>query len=93
MKTATRQLSVRLSVILAAVLTVFLLIGGPADAEGPPRPATEHVVSSGETLWSIASAEVAEGEDVRNLIAEIKETSGLATSTLHPGQILLIPGG
>jgi nucleoid-associated protein YgaU len=88
---APGQLSVRLSVILAAIFSVFLLIGGPAEAEGPPPPSSEYVVSAGDTLWSIAKARVGPGVDVRGAIAEIRETSGLSSSDIHPGQVLLIP--
>lgn len=91
MQMAPGQLSVRLSVILAAILTVFLLVGGPADAESPPAPATEFVVSSGDTLWSIADGLVGPGDDVRVAIGEILEASELTASGIYPGQVLLIP--
>ncbi len=90
-QTAKRQLSVRLSVFLAAVCTVFLLIGGAAEAEGPPQPTIEYVVAAGDTLWSVASSHVAPGDDVRPLVAEIKDLSGITSSALHPGQVLRIP--
>lgn len=91
MQTTRPQLSVQLSVLLATVCVVFLLIGGAADAEVPPGPATEHVVAAGDSLWEIATEYVADGEDVRPLIQAIKERSGLTSSTLQPGQVLHIP--
>ena len=93
MQMAPGQLSVRLSVILAAVFTVFLLIGGPADAESPPPPTSEYVVAAGDTLWSIAVGQVGPGVDVRVAIAEIREASGLTANGIYPGQVLLIPKG
>ena len=90
---ATRQLSVRLSVILAAVFVAFLLIGGPADADAPPPPTEEYVVASGDTLWAIASELTQPGGDVRVVVADIREASGLKSSSLTPGQVLLIPKG
>lgn len=87
------QLFVQLSVLLATVCVVFLLIGGAADAGSPPLPSIEHVVGRGETLWDIAADYAAPEDDVRVLISEIRERSGLATSALQPGQILLIPRG
>ena len=92
MQTTRPQLSVQLFVILAAVFVVFLLIGGAADAGAPPAPAVEYVVSAGDTLWEIATQHVAPGEDVRPVILQIRELSGLDTSTIVPGQVLTIPG-
>jgi nucleoid-associated protein YgaU len=92
-QTAKRQLSVRLSVFLAAVCTVFLLIGGAAEAEGPPPPTVEYVVAAGDTLWNVAAAHAAPGVDVRPLISDIKELSGITSSALNPGQVLRIPKG
>ena len=86
-----RQLSVRLSVFVGAVCTVFLLIGGAADAEGPPPVTVEYVVHQGDTLWAIAADHSPPGEDIRHLIADIREVSGIESSALYPGQILLIP--
>lgn len=90
-KMAPRQLSVRLSVILAAVFVAFLLIGGPADAEGPPPPTIEYVVASGDTLWAIAANHVEEGGDVRAMIREIMEASDVSSSSIQTGQVLNIP--
>jgi LysM repeat protein len=91
MQMAPGQLSVGLSDILAAVFTVFLLIGGPADAESPPPPTSEYVVATGDTLWSIAAGHVGHGDDVRITIADIREANGLTNSRIYPGQVLLIP--
>ncbi len=91
MQTTRPQLSVQLSVLLAIVVSVSLLIGGAADAGEPPAPAVEYVVGAGDTLWDVASRYVAPGEDVRAVIAAIKDRSGITSSTLQPGQVLLIP--
>jgi nucleoid-associated protein YgaU len=88
---AKRQLSVRLSVFLASVLTVFLLIGGAAGAEEPPPATTEYVVAAGDTLWAVAAGYAGQEIDVRNLIADIKDLSGIESSTIFPGQVLRIP--
>ena len=93
MQKAQNQLSVRLSVLLAAICAVFLLIGGAADANEPVAPPLEYVVEVGDTLWSVAGLHVDRGQDVRSLIYEIRSLSGLESSLIHPGQILLIPQG
>lgn len=91
MQASGPQLSVQLSVVIATVCAVFLLIGGAADAEETPVPVVEHVVVAGDTLWDIASRYVPEGEDVRPMIAAIRESSGISSSTIHPGQVLQVP--
>ena len=91
MQVAKNQLSVRLSVLLAAILAVFLLIGGAAEADEPVTPPVVYVVESGDTLWSIASVYAPRDSDIRATIHDIRTLSGLETSVIHPGQKLLIP--
>ncbi len=93
MQKAQNQLSVRLSVLIAAICAVFLLVGGAADAGEPAGAPIEHLVESGDTLWAIADLHVGEGEDIRSLVSDIRSLSGLPSSVIHPGQILLIPQG
>ncbi len=49
------------------------------------------VVEQGDTLWSIAAAVAGEGDDVRAVIAEIRERNGLRDASLVPGQVLVLP--
>ena len=92
MQKATLQLSVRLCLLLAAICMVFLMIGGSADAEGP-TPVVEYVVAPGDTLWGIASIRMEPGGDVRRLVSDIVELSGVENGLIIPGQILLLPRG
>jgi nucleoid-associated protein YgaU len=48
------------------------------------------VVESGDTLWSIA-ASVADGEDVRDVVAQIRAVNELDSADLVPGQVLQLP--
>jgi len=91
MQMTRSQLSVQLSVLLATVCVVFLLIGGAAEAESPPAPTVEYVVEQGDTLWQIAVEHTATGEDVRDVISDIKQRSRLTSSSLQVGQVLQIP--
>lgn len=76
---------------MAAVSTVFLLIGGAADAEGPAAPTVEHVVEPGDTLWAIAMEVSGPGDDLRRIVHDIRQANGLDSSTIYPGQVLLVP--
>jgi LysM repeat protein len=85
------QLSVRLLALLVGMVLVFLLIGGAAEADSPPAPTTSYVVAPGDTLWEIAGRLVEAGEDVRVMVAVIKELNGMADSTIYPGETLQVP--
>lgn len=77
---------------LLVCLTVFLF--GPRVVETFSRtnipPVVSHTVAPGESLWEIAS-QYGSGEDPRQVITRIKHYNGLASSTLQPGQQILIP--
>jgi nucleoid-associated protein YgaU len=81
--------------IAALIAGAALLTGGRAVAESP-TPAVSvdsYTVGSGETLWSIASAFTAPGEDVRDTVDEIAELNGMAGSGLVAGDQILVPVG
>jgi nucleoid-associated protein YgaU len=90
MQTANPQ-SVRLALLLAAVCTVFLMIGGSADADIPASEPIEYLVQPGDTLWGIASSTAGPEHDVRRLVADISRLSGVVDGSIFPGQILRIP--
>jgi LysM repeat protein len=53
------------------------------------------VVGQGDTLWNIASTEIAsnnyyEGKEIRNVIDQIKEINELKNSSLYVGQELFL---
>lgn len=54
-----------------------------------PKPEV-HVVSAGETLWSIASHH-APGEDPRRFVREAKLLNDLEHAQVFPGQRLTLP--
>lgn len=93
MQMAKHQLSVRLTLLLAAVCLVFLVIGGRADAGIPATAPTEYIVEPGDTLWAIASAHAGPEQDLRRVVADISQLSGVDPGSIFPGQVLLIPTG
>ncbi|HEU5112462.1 MAG TPA: LysM peptidoglycan-binding domain-containing protein [Acidimicrobiia bacterium] len=91
MQKANLQLSVRLSLLLAALCVVFLMIGGLARADAPESAPIRYVVESGDTLWGIATAHAGPDQDVRRLVADIARLSEVDPGSIFPGQVLLIP--
>ena len=84
--------------LTAMVVLVVLLLANAVGASGrsaagpAPEPGVPvHLVVSGDTLWEIAAAHTAPGEDVRRMVFEIKQHNGLEGSLILPGQLLAIP--
>lgn len=49
-------------------------------------------IHSGDTLWSIAAKSLADNEDIREKVIQIRNFNGLsATQIVVPGQIIQIP--
>ena len=75
----------------AAVLVAGRAAGGPPGTASAPSPPERYVVRAGDTLWEIARARLSEAADPRPFIEEIQDLSGLDTSSLRAGQVLLVP--
>jgi nucleoid-associated protein YgaU len=49
-------------------------------------------VGKGDSVWSIAAKHVGDKEDIRSLVAAIKQVNSLSNDVaIHPGQALKIP--
>ncbi|MGQ0849824.1 MAG: LysM peptidoglycan-binding domain-containing protein [Actinomycetota bacterium] len=91
MKIKSHQLpSLRLLILLTALIAVFLLISGRVDAS---RPAFEYVVRPGDTVWELAGRVAESGEDIRTVVSAINEINGLSGGLIRPGQVLSLPTG
>ena len=80
--------------VFVAVLAVVALVAGPqAFAHDADQAGTSdtYVVSQGETLWSIAQSLTPVGDDVRETVATIQSMNMLSSSTIMPGQQVLVP--
>ncbi len=75
----------------AVVLVAGRAAGGPPGSIARPAPAERYVVRAGDTLWEIARARVGAAADPRPFIEEIRELTGLQTSSLEAGQVLVVP--
>lgn len=86
-------LSLRLLILLTAMGMLFLLLSAKVSASTPEANPHAYRVESGDTLWEIAGELASPDEDIRNVIASIKDLNRLETSSLQQGQILLLPAG
>lgn len=90
----TLQLNRRGKLIRAAliVVAIWLTIAVIVPALFPQT--TTRIVSvtvyAGETLWGIAERE-APNADPRDFIQQVVEINGLTSSTIEPGQQILVP--
>lgn len=55
------------------------------------RPAVEHTVVAGDTLWDIATVYTDPGDDVRETIHDIKIENDMVDSIVRVGEVLVIP--
>jgi nucleoid-associated protein YgaU len=93
LRLTTRGRVVAAALALAAATGAVALTGalasGPADGlhlEGQ----SSVVVRPGDTLWSIASS-VAGEDDVRQVVARIRQVNGLRGTVLVPGEVVRLP--
>jgi nucleoid-associated protein YgaU len=74
--------------LLLALALVTLALSTARPSRGA-SPEARHLVRSGETLWSIASARYA--GDPREAIWRIEQRNGLTGEPLQPGTVLFLP--
>ena len=80
------SLLVRIVVLAVGALLLRALFAGETGASGPER---HYRVEPGDTLWSIA-ARTFPG-DPREGVWELRERNDLASATIVPGQMLVLP--
>jgi nucleoid-associated protein YgaU len=87
-----RRLAVVLALCGGVVLGSLLdsIVSGDVGAGLHLAGVSSVVVEPGDTLWSIAES-VADGADVRIVVARIQELNEFEGSALVPGQVLQLP--
>ncbi len=86
--TALSRVLVTLSTM---VVGLVLLLPSTGNAVDELPSSGLHIVQPGDTLWDIAAGVTSAGDDVREVVARIKEANGLESSVIVPGQGLLVP--
>ncbi|MEN8114189.1 MAG: LysM peptidoglycan-binding domain-containing protein [Actinomycetota bacterium] len=89
-----RSTSVRALVIISttvAALVLLLATAVHAMTSEEPVPTDEYRVHAGDTLWSIAGGLAGPDDDVRGMVATIRDLNDLSTSLIHVGDVLEVP--
>jgi hypothetical protein len=76
----------RILLLAVAVLLVWTFFAGESGAGGPER---SYRVKPGDTLGSSAARTYA--GDPREGVWELRERNGLDSTTIAPGQVLVVP--
>jgi LysM repeat protein len=76
--------------LLVVVVLAALAVGLAARSSHGAGPERSYVVRPADTLWSIAARTY--GGDPRQGVWELEQRNHLRSSTLTPGQRLILPG-
>lgn len=79
-------LIVRILLVALAVLVLWALFANESGASGS---AQRYTVQPGDTLWSISVEHFA--GDPREGVWELEQRNRLASATIVPGQVLIVP--
>ncbi|MFC7878838.1 LysM peptidoglycan-binding domain-containing protein [Isoptericola sp. NPDC057391] len=83
-------------VVAALVLLVLVgagLVGQRAVAESPGAGVEVRLqtVAPGDTLWQYAQQVRDTGEDLRDVVADLRDLNGLTSAELQTGQVVVLP--
>jgi hypothetical protein len=88
-----RRVLVALAVLVLSASMTAWAVGAVADAPGRALEVQLRTVAPGETLWEYAESVAEPGDDVRDVVADLKELNGLRTTALQVGQVVVLPHG
>jgi hypothetical protein len=88
-----RSLLVLTTALTVAVTGAGWLGGLAAGAQGYEGPVERVSVQAGDTVWGIAAATAADGQDLREVVDDILALNGLASGDILVGQQLVVPAG
>ena len=95
MRIVNKTKFIRSNVILAILISSIVIFATNAYSNVETKYKEEYVCT-GDTLWSIAQAELEnnkyfEGKDIRYVVNELKNVNNLASANLKEGDKLKIP--
>jgi hypothetical protein len=91
------RLTARGRVVTAFLATLvcapLVSLGAQAMASSPGEPVEVrvHTVAPGETLWGFAQEIAGPREDVRDVVAQLRDLNELGSAALQIGQTILVP--
>ena len=78
-------------IILLTVSILFLIDKKEVHSSYYYNEHKQLQVLEGDTLWEIAREHLSPGEDIREVIYDIKKLNKLDTGLIYPGDIIKIP--
>jgi len=78
----------RIALVSLIAVVAWATFVRPSESAGPERT---YVVQPADTLWSIATEHYA--GDPRAAVWNLQQRNGLSSTTLRPGQELVLPRG
>ncbi len=92
-RAAKRRMKKRIVTVILMLSVMMLLpqMVNLAFASKPEGPAVTAIVSSGDSVWSIAKEYAPEGSDVRRLVRRIIAENDIVNGNIYSGQELIIP--
>lgn len=80
-----KRFIIAITILIVSIITLF------SHCSASKKIETEEItVSTGDTLWSIASEYKKDGQDVREYIYELRKLNNLDDCTIYPNQVLKI---
>lgn len=80
-----KRFIIAITILTISIITLF------SNCSANKKIETEEItVSTGDTLWSIASEYKKDGQDVREYIYELRKLNNLENCTIYPKQKLKI---
>lgn len=85
------RLETTLAVVLLTILAISALVMSANSREVDTRMTQVITVGQSDSLWELASAHPVPGVETAELVRAIAEMNDLDTSTIVPGQRLVVP--